>query len=55
MIVLGFELGDIPKSGERKSQGAILIVDQCIDNPPANVHCAVFKEYGRLFAVGPYR
>lgn len=53
VIVLGFEFGDIiPKVAAEAPDVQFLIVDQCIDNPPANVHCAVFKEYEAAFLVG---
>ena len=29
-----------------------LIVDQCIDDRPDNVHCAVFREYEASYLVG---
>lgn len=53
VIVLGFEFGDIvPKVAGENPKVQFLIVDQCIDNPPANVHCAVFKEYEAAFLLG---
>ncbi|MFN8456787.1 MAG: BMP family ABC transporter substrate-binding protein [Anaerolineae bacterium] len=53
VIVLGFEFGDIiPKVAGANPNVQFLIVDQCIDNPPANVHCAVFKEYEAAFLLG---
>lgn len=53
VIVLGFEFNDIiPKVAGESPDTQFLIVDQCIDNPPPNVHCAVFKEYEAAFLVG---
>jgi basic membrane protein A len=53
VIVLGFEFNDIiPKVAAESPNTQFLIVDQCIDNPPANVHCAVFKEYEAAFLIG---
>lgn len=53
VIVLGFEFADIiPKVAPENPDVQFLIVDQCIDNPPANVHCAVFKEYEAAFLIG---
>jgi basic membrane protein A len=53
IIVLGFEFADIiPKVAPENPNIQFLIVDQCIDNPPANVHCAVFKEYEAAFLIG---
>ncbi len=53
VLVLGFEFGDVlhevaPASPEVQ----FLIIDQCIDSPPPNVHCATFKEYEAAFLVG---
>lgn len=53
VIVLGFEFNDIiPKVAGEAPDTQFLIVDQCIENPPANVHCAVFKEYEAAFLIG---
>jgi basic membrane protein A len=53
VIVLGFEFNDIiPKVAAEATDTQFLIVDQCIENPPANVHCAVFKEYEAAFLIG---
>lgn len=53
VIVLGFEFNDIiPKVAAEAPDTQFLIVDQCIENPPANVHCAVFKEYEAAFLIG---
>lgn len=53
VIVLGFEFNDIiPQVAAENPDVEFLIVDQCIENPPANVHCAVFREYEAAFLVG---
>ncbi len=53
VIVLGFEFNDIiPKVAAEAPKTQFLIVDQCIDNPPANVHCAVFREYEAAYLIG---
>ena len=53
VIVLGFEFLDIiPKVAPENPNVQFLFVDQCIDNPPANVHCALFKEYEAAFLIG---
>ncbi len=53
IVVLGFEFGDIvPRHARRNPEVDFLIVDQCIEDPPANVRCAVFREYEGSFLVG---
>ena len=53
VLVLGFEFGDvIPRAARESPEVEFLIVDQCIDDPPENVHCAVFKEYESAFLIG---
>ncbi len=53
VLVLGFEFGDIvPRAAKEHPDVEFLIVDQCIDNPPPNVHCGVFKEYESGFLIG---
>lgn len=53
VVVLGFEFSDIiPTVAEQNPEVNFLIVDQCIDNPPANVYCAVFREYEATFLIG---
>jgi basic membrane lipoprotein Med (substrate-binding protein (PBP1-ABC) superfamily) len=50
VIVLGFEFNDIiPKVAAEAPDIQFLIVDQCIENPPANVHCAVLGNMRLLF------
>ncbi len=53
IVVLGFEFGDIiPKVAPENPNITFIIVDQCIDNPPANVRCAVFREYEAAYLLG---
>ena len=53
VLVLGFEFGDVLREVAPASpEVEFLIVDQCIDEPPPNVHCAMFKEYESAFLVG---
>ncbi len=53
VLVLGFEFGDVIRDvAPTASEVEFLIVDQCIDRPPPNVHCATFKEYEAAFLVG---
>lgn len=53
VTVLGFQFNDlIPQVAEEYPDVQFLIVDQCIENPPSNVRCAVFREYEGSFLVG---
>lgn len=53
IVVLGFEFGDIiPKVAGENPNTTFIIVDQCIENPPANVRCAVFREYEAAYLLG---
>jgi basic membrane protein A len=53
VIVIGFEFNDIiPEVAPEAPDVQFLIVDQCIENPPPNVSCAVFREYEGSFLVG---
>ncbi len=53
VLVLGFEFGDIvPRAAKEHPDVEFLIVDQCVNNPPPNVHCGVFKEYESGFLIG---
>ena len=53
VVVLGFEFNDIiPTVAQQNPEVTFLIVDQCIENPPANVYCAVFREYEATFLIG---
>jgi len=53
VVVLGFEFNDIitEVAGENPDI-EFVIVDQCIENPPGNVHCAVFREFEASFLIG---
>lgn len=53
VIVIGFEFADVlaelaPANPDQK----FLLVDQCIDSPPVNLTCAVFREYEGTFLLG---
>lgn len=53
VVVLGFEFADIlARLAPASPAVEFLIVDQCIQNRPANVHCAMFKEFESSFAIG---
>ena len=53
VVVLGFEFADIIKEAAAASPDTqFLIVDQCIENQPDNVHCAVFREYEASYLMG---
>ncbi len=53
VIVFGFEFNDIiPKIAATAPNVQFLIVDQCIDNPGPNVHCATSLEYEAAFLLG---
>jgi basic membrane protein A len=53
VVVLGFEFNDIIKQlAPTAPDTQFLIVDQCIDDRPDNVHCAVFKEYEASYLIG---
>jgi basic membrane protein A len=53
VVMLGFEFNDIVKEvAAANPDTEFLIVDQCIDNQPANVHCAVFREYEASYLMG---
>ncbi|MGB6120076.1 MAG: BMP family ABC transporter substrate-binding protein [Mesorhizobium sp.] len=53
VVVLGFEFNDIMKEvGPANPDTQFLIVDQCIDGRPDNVHCAVFREYEASYLMG---
>ncbi len=42
IVVLGFEFNDlIPRLAADSPEIEFLIVDQCVDEPPPNVHCAL--------------
>ena len=51
--MLGFEFNDIVKEAAKAAPDVdFLIVDQCIDDRPANIHCAVFREYEASYLMG---
>lgn len=53
VVVLGFEFADILKEvAPAAPDTQFLIVDQCIENQPDNVHCAVFREYEASYLMG---
>lgn len=53
VVLLGFEFNDIvAQVAPTAPDIQFLIVDQCIDNRPDNVHCAVFREYEASYLVG---
>ncbi|HTV70907.1 MAG TPA: BMP family ABC transporter substrate-binding protein [Rhizobiaceae bacterium] len=53
VVMLGFEFNDIVKEAAAAAPDVqFLIVDQCIENQPVNVHCAVFREYEASYLMG---
>lgn len=53
VVMLGFEFNDIVKEVAATAPDTqFLIVDQCIEDQPANVHCAVFREYEASYLMG---
>lgn len=53
VVVLGFEFSDIlAEVAPSAPDTQFLIVDQCIENQPDNVHCAVFREYEASYLMG---
>lgn len=53
VIVFGFEFNDIiAKIAPESPDTQFLVVDQCIDNPPANVRCAVSAEHEAAYLIG---
>ncbi len=53
IVLLGFEFNDlVPRVAAAAPDVEFLIVDQCIDEPPANVHCALFREFDGSFLIG---
>src|SRR5581483_1881962 len=53
VVVIGFEFADIlPKVAADAPKVNFVIIDQCIDNPPPNVRCAVFREYEAAYLLG---
>lgn len=53
VVLLGFEFNDIVKQvAPTAPDTQFLIVDQCIDDRPDNVHCATFREYEASYLIG---
>lgn len=53
VVVLGFEFNDaISRLAPRATDVRFLIVDHCLENPPANVFCGVFREFDAGFLIG---
>ena len=53
VVVLGFEFNDIiAELAPTAPDVQFLIVDQCIEDLPPNVHCAVFREYEASYLAG---
>lgn len=53
IMVAGFEFNDvISQLAPTAPDTQFLIVDQCIENRPDNVHCAVFREYEATYLIG---
>ena len=53
VVLLGFEFNDaVAELAPTATDVDFLIVDQCIESPPANVHCAVFREYESAHLMG---
>lgn len=53
VVLLGFEFNDIVKQlAPTAPDIQFLIVDQCIEDRPDNVHCATFREYEASYLIG---
>jgi basic membrane protein A len=53
VVVLGFEFNDIIHDVANGNPDVdFLVVDQCIENVPDNVYCAVFREFEASFLIG---
>lgn len=53
VVMLGFEFNDIVTDlAPKNTDVQFLIVDQCIEKPPPNVHCVVFREYEATYLAG---
>ncbi|MHB1089595.1 MAG: BMP family ABC transporter substrate-binding protein, partial [Ilumatobacteraceae bacterium] len=53
VIVIGFEFADVlAELAPANPDQQFLLVDQCIDSPPVNLTCAVFREYEGTFLLG---
>ena len=56
VAVLGFQFNDvIVEFAGKHPEVDFLIVDQCVDTRPKNLHCAVFREHEPAFLLGPRR
>ncbi|GAB4534602.1 MAG: BMP family ABC transporter substrate-binding protein [Haliangiales bacterium] len=53
VVVLGFAFNDIIVDAAKDSPEVdFLIVDQCVEEQPKNLHCATFREYEATFLLG---
>ena len=53
VMVLGFEFNDIiGEVAAAEPDIQFLMIDQCLDERPDNVHCAVFREYEASYLMG---
>lgn len=53
VAVLGFQFNDIiVEFAEKHPDVDFLIVDQCVQTRPKNLHCAVFREHEPAFLIG---
>lgn len=53
VVLLGFEFNDfLPRIAASSPETDFLMVDHCLGEPPANVHCAVFREFDGSFLIG---
>jgi len=53
VVVLGFEFNDIiVEVAAENPDIEFVVVDQCVDEAPDNVHCAVFREFEASFLIG---
>ncbi len=53
VVLLGFEFNDIIRQVAPTAPDIqFLMIDQCIDDRPENVHCAVFREYEASYLMG---
>ncbi|MCR4268775.1 BMP family ABC transporter substrate-binding protein [Nitratireductor sp. ZSWI3] len=53
VVLLGFEFNDIIRQvAPTAPDTQFLVIDQCIEDRPENVHCAVFREYEASYLMG---
>lgn len=53
VVVLGFEFNDfIGEIAAAEPDIEFIIIDQCIDDRPDNLHCTVFREYEASYLMG---